>query len=364
MSDNWYERVGAASVLYINHHPPRVLPLGLRLRAFCLSWSRLYFTTITTAAGCNPTLQVSSAYFTSNFKLLLRPSIMATMRGRKRTDDPTPNRARDIQRAFRARRAAHLESLEQRIRELDEENNYFRKMLNLPVAIRPPLGKGPTGRGMAKSRSRLNLDGGDGQCGSPEPSSETSSTPPMDYGMPIPATTLEVYPPLVPNGGDAMSLHLSPEMDAKVLNGYPPRGVIYGDGMVPESNMQCHDSVDGPGQILPFGYHGEAAWPVTPDVPLSAEMTPTMESTRYYVYPPPESTQMSQQAVPQAVQNRPVHYGHRRSNTEPQSFGSMAPPFSPSHRSCNSHSFVPIVGHELTPSPPPLSIRSNAQSFH
>lgn len=34
---------------------------------------------------------------------------MSSKRGRKRNDNLPPNRARDVQRAFRARRAAHLE---------------------------------------------------------------------------------------------------------------------------------------------------------------------------------------------------------------------------------------------------------------
>jgi hypothetical protein len=254
-------------------------------------------------------------------------------------------------------------SLEHRIRELDEENDYFRKLLNFPPANRSPLGKGPTGRGIAKSRSRLNLDGSDRQCGSPEPPSEASSTPPMEYAMSIPATTMEVHPPLV-GSGESISLHMGSDLDSKMGNGYSSRG-IYGDAMLAEPNMHC--DVDGPGPILPFGYHGEAPWPVTPDVPLSAEMTPTMETARYYTFPPSAEPvqvhQAHQQVMPQPVQGRPMAYGHRRSHTEPQSFGSVAPPFSPSHRSCNSQSFVPVVGHELTPSPPPLSIRSNVQGF-
>ncbi|KAH8831521.1 hypothetical protein DL96DRAFT_836143 [Flagelloscypha sp. PMI_526] len=66
-------------------------------------------------------------------------------RGRKRNDLLPPNRARDVQRAFRARRAAHLQALEQRVSELEEENGLFRQALNLPPANRPPLGRGPTG---------------------------------------------------------------------------------------------------------------------------------------------------------------------------------------------------------------------------
>lgn len=36
-------------------------------------------------------------------------SLMSSKRGRKRNDNLPPNRARDVQRAFRARRAAHLQ---------------------------------------------------------------------------------------------------------------------------------------------------------------------------------------------------------------------------------------------------------------
>ncbi|KAI0787813.1 hypothetical protein C8Q74DRAFT_635975 [Fomes fomentarius] len=64
---------------------------------------------------------------------------MSSKRGRKRNDNLPPNRARDVQRAFRARRAAHL------------ENNALRAALNLPPANRPPLGKGPTGKDKPKS---------------------------------------------------------------------------------------------------------------------------------------------------------------------------------------------------------------------
>ncbi|KAJ7056608.1 hypothetical protein C8F01DRAFT_354874 [Mycena amicta] len=71
---------------------------------------------------------------------------MSSKRGRKRNDNLPPNRARDVQRAFRARRAAHLLALEQRVSELEEENSCLRQALNLPQANRPPLGKGPTGK--------------------------------------------------------------------------------------------------------------------------------------------------------------------------------------------------------------------------
>ncbi|KAI6155577.1 hypothetical protein BKA82DRAFT_4080209 [Pisolithus tinctorius] len=76
---------------------------------------------------------------------------MSSKRGRKRNDNLPPNRARDVQRAFRARRAAHLQALELRVNELEEENTCLRAALNLPPANRPPLGKGPTGKDKPKS---------------------------------------------------------------------------------------------------------------------------------------------------------------------------------------------------------------------
>ncbi|KIY64573.1 hypothetical protein CYLTODRAFT_358206, partial [Cylindrobasidium torrendii FP15055 ss-10] len=70
----------------------------------------------------------------------------SSKRGRKRNDSLPPNRARDVQRAFRARRAAHLKDLEDRVSELERENDHLRAALGLPPANRPPLGKGPTGK--------------------------------------------------------------------------------------------------------------------------------------------------------------------------------------------------------------------------
>lgn len=68
-------------------------------------------------------------------------------RGRRRDDSLPYNRARDVQRAFRARRAQHLSNLEQRVQDLEEENAHLREALRLPPSDRPPIGTGPTGRG-------------------------------------------------------------------------------------------------------------------------------------------------------------------------------------------------------------------------
>ncbi|KAJ3716011.1 hypothetical protein EV361DRAFT_916148 [Lentinula raphanica] len=82
---------------------------------------------------------------------------MSSKRGRKRNDNLPPNRARDVQRAFRARRAAHLQALEQRVSELEEENSCLRQALSLPPANRPVLGKGPTGKDKPKAYNTHSL---------------------------------------------------------------------------------------------------------------------------------------------------------------------------------------------------------------
>ncbi|KAH9928693.1 uncharacterized protein B0H18DRAFT_1117878 [Fomitopsis serialis] len=99
---------------------------------------------------------------------------MSSKRGRKRNDNLPPNRARDVQRAFRARRAAHLEALESRVTELEEENNNLRAALNLPPANRMPLGKGPTGKDRPKSLSQPQQSNTASQPGS-------STLPPIQF---------------------------------------------------------------------------------------------------------------------------------------------------------------------------------------
>ena len=110
-------------------------------------------------------------------------------RGRKRDDTLPYNRNRDVQRAFRARRSAHLENLESRVQELEHENAQLREALDLPPSERAPLGKGPTGRGKpilsrgtsdsAEWRGEAEPTGDFGYDGrSPSPSASESSQVP------------------------------------------------------------------------------------------------------------------------------------------------------------------------------------------
>ncbi|SGY82972.1 BQ5605_C009g05609 [Microbotryum silenes-dioicae] len=66
--------------------------------------------------------------------------VMSSKRGRKQDDTLQPSRARDVQRAFRARRAEHLSALEDKVRTLQQENAelqrelaYYKGETNCPV---------------------------------------------------------------------------------------------------------------------------------------------------------------------------------------------------------------------------------------
>ena len=120
---------------------------------------------------------------------------MSSKRGRKRNDNLPPNRARDVQRAFRARRAAHLQvqqftkiienfidinpflffyrkALEERVSELEVENDCLRQALSLLPSSRSPLGRGPTGKDRPRTFDTSSL-----QSLSPLPSREPSTDP-------------------------------------------------------------------------------------------------------------------------------------------------------------------------------------------
>lgn len=64
-------------------------------------------------------------------------------RGRKQDDSLPPSRARDVQRAFRARRAAHLANLEARNSWLEAENSELRKRLGMGEEDPPISGPEP-----------------------------------------------------------------------------------------------------------------------------------------------------------------------------------------------------------------------------
>ncbi|KAG9118848.1 hypothetical protein FRC07_006437, partial [Ceratobasidium sp. 392] len=129
-------------------------------------------------------------------------------RGRKRNDNLPPSRAREVQRAFRARRKQHLSALEERIDVLETENARLRQMLALPPSDRQPLGRGPTGREPAR---RVSTPGASGSASGPttaptigidlaetDPSADpvpAVSPPPLSPGQPGRSPSAGAWPP-------------------------------------------------------------------------------------------------------------------------------------------------------------------------
>ncbi|OCH95468.1 hypothetical protein OBBRIDRAFT_831026 [Obba rivulosa] len=131
---------------------------------------------------------------------------MSSKRGRKRNDNLPPNRARDVQRAFRARRAAHLQALEHRVAELEEENNVLRATLGMPLANRPALGRGPTGKDKPKGPSSQS-------------SNMSTSLPPisaLSSGGPLPSTSRDS-----PSDSSSRTHSLSPSAYSAALSQSP-----------------------------------------------------------------------------------------------------------------------------------------------
>ncbi|GAA5949315.1 hypothetical protein JCM3765_003368 [Sporobolomyces pararoseus] len=73
----------------------------------------------------------------------IQPIINKPRRGRKQDDSLPPSRARDVQRAFRARRAAHLANLEARNSWLENENTELRRRLGMGEDDPPISGPEP-----------------------------------------------------------------------------------------------------------------------------------------------------------------------------------------------------------------------------
>ncbi|KAG8705541.1 hypothetical protein FRC08_001625 [Ceratobasidium sp. 394] len=128
-------------------------------------------------------------------------------RGRKRNDNLPPSRAREVQRAFRARRKQHLAALEERIDVLETENARLRQMLALPPSDRQPLGRGPTGREPAR---RVSTPGASGSASGPAAAPAmgidltvdsgtdpvpAASPPPLSPGQPVRSPSAGAWPP-------------------------------------------------------------------------------------------------------------------------------------------------------------------------
>ena len=118
-------------------------------------------------------------------------------RGRKRNDNLPPSRAREVQRAFRARRKQHLSALEERVDVLETENARLRQMLALPPSDRQPLGRGPTGREPAR---RVSTPGAAGSNSGAAPAAPSLGIELVQEATAETSITAGSPPPLSPTG--------------------------------------------------------------------------------------------------------------------------------------------------------------------
>ncbi|PPR02602.1 hypothetical protein CVT24_002173 [Panaeolus cyanescens] len=209
---------------------------------------------------------------------------MSSKRGRKRNDNLPPNRARDVQRAFRARRAAHLKALEDRVSELEEENGCLRQALNLPPSNRPPLGKGPTGKDKPKTfESTLQSFGvsssrelSSAPTAAPSPVSRASSESPSNTAVSM--SSLSSRPMTVIESGT---------WNDSILLSDPP----------------SHQTQSQPGQVSPIPQQQQQQQqqqhpPAQPPVPTPPSVQPQHQQiSQQHHHRPPSSTQQAHQGL-------------------------------------------------------------------
>ncbi|QRV75051.1 Serine carboxypeptidase S28 [Ceratobasidium sp. AG-Ba] len=195
-------------------------------------------------------------------------NVPASKRGRKRNDNLPPNRARDVQRAFRARRAAHLHELEHRVEVLETENYRLRQMLSLPPSDRQPLGRGPTGRDPGKLLPKVGADGFTpggsppdhySDRSSPSPSASVSHHPSWAglQSASWPSGSGDPYMPSNPAGDDQVSRTSSGSSSPY------PHGVNYdySNGRLPSVPHSRSESIMLPPANGPPGFGSGSATP-------------------------------------------------------------------------------------------------------
>ncbi|KAI0261507.1 hypothetical protein BC834DRAFT_895613 [Gloeopeniophorella convolvens] len=290
---------------------------------------------------------------------------MSSKRGRKRNDNLPPNRARDVQRAFRARRAAHLDALEQRVAELEEENANLRAALNLPPANRPPLGKGPTGKDKPKTPSALSArPSAAGALDSVSRAGSSADSPTSTRAQSLSPSTITAT--MRPSPSAVHSLegsswdqgmlmgedqnqpapHASPSSTGYPLSSVPPHAHAHAK---PPSQYSYPSPVQStsrsslPGTMyMPTVPQGAQNFAHTADRPLADAYgggsypvrDPREDQQQRFPYSQPsysapEAAHLSQHSPPPASLHYPsqqqpaLPYAHRRSITEPQGFPSL-----------------------------------------
>ncbi|KAH7925474.1 hypothetical protein BV22DRAFT_1195128 [Leucogyrophana mollusca] len=281
---------------------------------------------------------------------------MSSKRGRKRNDNLPPNRARDVQRAFRARRAAHLQALELRVTELEEENNCLRAALNLPPASRPTLGKGPTGKDKPKSLDNAPLSQSSKSrdsslaAESPSPRRSESASPALIGASMRTSPMIEGgnwEENFIMNDQQSQGSHVS-STSSTPYNLRPAPAPIPQKG--PQQFTFSNPMPSSSRNMIPGGVHGhtlQSSYPHTADRPIASgynDMSYLLCDVRdspqyqYQYHQPPFAPEQSisshsqtpihsQGHTPQRVLPPPqpaLAYHQRRSVTDPQGFRTLA----------------------------------------
>ncbi|KAF9266545.1 hypothetical protein L218DRAFT_985658 [Marasmius fiardii PR-910] len=298
---------------------------------------------------------------------------MSSKRGRKRNDNLPPNRARDVQRAFRARRAAHLTALEQRVSELEEENSCLRQALNLPAANRPPLGKGPTGKDKPKPADSSTIDHhislplpssfhSRDSSSSPSSTRLSSHSPPNVMNGSIGAVqvddsvweqTIIMSDSELPSSSASSSYPLPPmsapppDIPSKVT--YHPFSNGLAPSSLPSRSLSSPVYMNSPPSYThsaerPLGNgYNTPSYTIRGDIPSRTHLPYT-----HTVYQSHEHPTVGSGPSPQLTTREPLPYPHRRSMTEPQQPYTINQVF--------PHLPVPTMSHQgiRLPSPPRL----------
>uniref|UniRef100_D8Q5I4 BZIP domain-containing protein n=1 Tax=Schizophyllum commune (strain H4-8 / FGSC 9210) TaxID=578458 RepID=D8Q5I4_SCHCM len=245
------------------------------------------------------------------------PPPVPSKRGRKRNDNLPPNRARDVQRAFRARRAAHLQALEARVQELEDENACLRQALNLPPANRPPLGKGPTGKDKPKTNDHQ-----------PSQASPTGYNPiftqsrASSVDSPGSTRTSSMSPNMLPSSSRAMQVVDSGPWDQAILMNEQQSEVP------PSATSSSFSLPPLPSSPMPTKTLPQSSYPPyqsglpPPPPPPRGSISSMQSSTNVYASPQPYAQSVNERPPLSSYASSSYNVrGDRRSVTDPQGYG-------------------------------------------
>jgi len=236
----------------------------------------------------------------------------------------------------------------------------------MPTSNRPALGKGPTGRGLAKSRSRITVDSFKtaSNTSSPTPPSNSPTTPTMECPIPLPAPHNDPFnemPSMEPGDIHVSNSFQFPQQEKGIDHNV---GCVdqYAYNGIPNSEALVNLPSDFESVSISHGIHAvdpsmnghqmfpDYAWATQGPPTIGVQADTPVRQAAFSFTQQTAATSMAPRTL--NPQYRPAH-GHRRAATEPQSLGSLiAAGFNPGHRPSSSEAFT------STPSPPPLPIRA------